>query len=172
MTKSFSWCEVLLRWPDKDDGIISPFKFIPLAEETGLITEIDYWVMKSSCEKWMQHRKTIKSFGIEGLSINLSARQFFSRQLIEIVEDLFNAYNIEPGEIGFEITESLLIEDVDTAITTMKSLRDIGCKLSIDDFGTGYSSLSYLKRFPLDSFKIDKSFIDEISVDEGNLAIT
>ncbi len=172
MTKSFSWCEVLLRWPDKDDGIISPFKFIPLAEETGLITEIDYWVMKSSCEKWMEHRKTIKSFGIEGLSINLSARQFFSRQLIEIVENLFKEYNIEPGEIGFEITESLLIEDVDTAITTMKSLRDIGCKLSIDDFGTGYSSLSYLKRFPLDSFKIDKSFIDEISVDEGNLAIT
>lgn len=168
----FRWAEVLIRWEDPEEGFIPPDVFIKLAEETGIINDIDQWVLRATCELWAEHGEDLQALGIEGVSMNLSARQFYSKALFDYVQTVFDEYKISPKNISFEITESMVIENIEEAISTMERLRSLGCRISIDDFGTGYSSLSYLKRLPIDSLKIDRSFIMDIPDDTNDVAIT
>ncbi|MBI2236035.1 MAG: EAL domain-containing protein [Magnetospirillum sp.] len=152
--------EALIRWMDPDFGMISPGEFIPVAEETGLIEEIGTWVLRRSC----QQNKYWQQIGLKPLkcSVNVSARQFRSRDLIDIVVDSLQSTGLDPKWLELEITESMLMNDVDIVVRKMTALRELGVGLSIDDFGTGYSSLSYLGRFPITTLKIDRAFIADV----------
>ena len=169
---TFGWGEVLLRWYDSEEGFIPPDRFIPIAEETGIINYIDEWVLRAACQVIRDHGEALEAKGIKGLSVNLSAKQFYSKDLLKMVKKTFADFGVPPQKISFEVTESMVIEDVDGAISTMRDIRELGCSLSMDDFGTGYSSLSYLKRLPLDNLKIDRSFISDIPQDANDVAIT
>lgn len=171
-TNSFGWGEVLLRWQDLDKGFIPPDKFIPVAEETGIINYIDEWVLRAACQTLRDHGKQLEARGIHGLSVNMSAKQFYSKTMLTTVQRTLTEFGIEPRRISFELTESMVIEDIGTAINAMHELRKLGCAISLDDFGTGYSSLSYLKRLPIDNLKIDRSFISDIPNDSNDVAIT
>lgn len=171
-TNRFGWGEVLLRWQDLDQGFIPPDKFIPVAEETGIINYIDEWVLRATCQTLRDHGKALEAKGIYGLSVNMSAKQFYSKTMLDTVRRTFSDFGISPNKVSFELTESMIIEDIDIAINAMHELRKLGCSVSLDDFGTGYSSLSYLKRLPLDNLKIDRSFISDIPHDSNDVAIT
>jgi diguanylate cyclase (GGDEF)-like protein/PAS domain S-box-containing protein len=171
-SKGFVWGEVLLRWFDPDEGYIPPDKFIPVAEETGLIVRIGHWVFHEVCRILADHADGLNNLGIAGLSVNLSARQFYAKNLFKQIQRSIKDFGIDPGRLEFEITESMVMEDVQSAIGTMEKMRQLGVKLSIDDFGTGYSSLAYLKNFQIDSVKIDRSFIKELPHNQNDVAIT
>ena len=170
-TRKMHWGEALVRWRDPEDGFIPPDIFIPLAEETGLIHLVGDFVLTTVCRKLNENQSVFGKLGIEGVSVNLSARQFFADDLIKSIQGILSRFDIEPSMIEFELTESMVMDDVGKAIQVMESIRDLGCQLSIDDFGTGYSSLSYLKRFPITSLKIDRSFIKEIPEDKNDVEI-
>lgn len=170
--REMCWGEVLVRWIDEDNGFIPPDVFIPLAEETGLIFAVGDFVLESTLAFLHKNEASLKSLGIQGLSVNLSAKQFFSQDFAEQISSKFKQYRVSPGLVEFELTESIVMDDVDSAVTIMEALRRLGCQLSIDDFGTGYSSLSYLKRFPITSLKIDKSFIQDIPTDQNDVEIS
>jgi EAL domain-containing protein (putative c-di-GMP-specific phosphodiesterase class I) len=140
--------------------MISPGEFIPVAEESGQIEAIGTWVLRQSC---LQNRRWQQA-GLAPIkvSVNVSARQFRSRNLLETVADALAGSDLDPAWLELEITESMLMNDVDGAVRKMVALRDIGVGLSIDDFGTGYSSLSYLGRFPITTLKIDRAFIADV----------
>ncbi|WP_162786179.1 EAL domain-containing protein [Polynucleobacter necessarius] len=162
--------EALLRWSPLDLEVIPPDVFIPVAEEVGLITSIGEWALKGACaqlKRWSENDST-KDLA---LSVNISAKQFRTENFVDMVKAAVSDARINPKLLKLELTESLLLEDVDSVISTMNVLRDLGVKFSMDDFGTGYSSLSYLKRLPLDELKIDKSFVLDIAWDEGDRAI-
>ncbi|OJX78330.1 EAL domain-containing protein [Magnetospirillum sp. 64-120] len=152
--------ESLIRWIDPDKGMVNPGEFIPVAEETGLIEQIGTWVLRRSCQQlreWQdQNLSTVK------VSVNVSARQFKSRALLDIVTGVLAETGLDPKWLELEITESMLMNDVEAAVRKMTALRDLGLGLSIDDFGTGYSSLSYLGRFPITTLKIDRAFIADV----------
>lgn len=152
--------EALIRWMDPERGMISPADFIPIAEESGQIEAIGNWVLWKSC----QQNKQWQDVGLNPIkvSVNVSARQFHSRTLMESVVDVLDRTGLDPKWLELEITESMLMNDVDEAVRKMKALRDLGIGLSIDDFGTGYSSLSYLGRFPITTLKIDRAFIADV----------
>ena len=152
--------EALIRWQDPERGMISPGEFIPVAEESGQIEAIGTWVLRESC---VQNRSWQDAgYPPVKVSVNVSARQFRSRALLDIVTDALDSSGLDPKWLELEITESMLMNDVDTAVRKMKALRDLGVGLSIDDFGTGYSSLSYLGRFPITTLKIDRAFIADV----------
>ncbi|QWD89996.1 bifunctional diguanylate cyclase/phosphodiesterase [Polynucleobacter sp. MWH-Braz-FAM2G] len=162
--------EALLRWSPLDNDVIPPDVFIPVAEEAGLITSIGEWALNGACDqlkRWSQNESTSKL----ALSVNISAKQFRAENFANMVQAAVNSAGINPGLLKLELTESLLLDNVDAVISTMNALRNFGVKFSMDDFGTGYSSLSYLKRLPLDELKIDKSFVLDIAWDEGDRAI-
>jgi EAL domain-containing protein (putative c-di-GMP-specific phosphodiesterase class I) len=162
--------EALVRWERPDLGMVSPAEFIPLAEDTGLIVGIGQWVLEQACRQAKRWRRDIlKDFTV---AVNLSARQFQQPDLVDMVARTLRETGLEPGGLKLEITESMVMYDVEDALATMERLTDMGVALSMDDFGTGYSSLSYLKRFPLTELKIDKSFIDDIPQDHDAFAIT
>jgi len=152
--------EALIRWLDPERGLISPGDFIPVAEETGQIEPIGNWVLWKSC----QQNKAWQDAGLDPIkvSVNVSARQFRSRALLDNVIDVLGRTGLDAVWLELEITETMLMHDVDTAVRKMKALRDLGIGLSIDDFGTGYSSLSYLGRFPITTLKIDRAFIADV----------
>lgn len=156
--------EALVRWRHKKYGLISPIRFIPLAEETGLIHELGQYVLEHSIHQISQWNQ--QGFSIS-VGINLSARQFIQANLVEQIKTLINKYEIDPASIDLEITETIAMQDAENSINKMFQLKDLGVRLSMDDFGTGYSSLSYLHRFPLDVIKIDRSFVKDI-VGNGN----
>lgn len=161
--------EVLLRWHHPQRGWVSPAQFIPLAEETGLIVPIGEWVLRTACAQaraWQDQGLPAVCIGV-----NLSARQFLQVDLIDLVARVLQETGLAPTCLELEITEGLLMQDVERAIDTLGVLRSMGVRLSIDDFGTGYSSLNYLKRFPIDRLKIDKSFVNDIIIDADNAAI-
>ncbi len=168
----FIWAEVLLRWYDKEEGFIPPDKFIPIAEDTGLIVRIGQWVFHEVCRILSEHKDALEDIGIAGFSVNLSARQFFDKNLFKQFQRSMNDFQINPCQLEIEITESMVMEDVKVAIQTMKKMRELGLKISIDDFGTGYSSLAYLKNFDIDSVKIDRSFVKELPHNQNDVAIT
>ena len=152
--------EALIRWMDPERGMVSPGEFIPVAEESGQIEAIGSWVLWKSC----QQNKLWQEAGLNPIkvSVNVSARQFHSRALLDTVVDVLERTGLDPKWLELEITESMLMNDVDTAVRKMTALRDLGIGLSIDDFGTGYSSLSYLGRFPITTLKIDRAFIADV----------
>lgn len=162
--------EALLRWRHPQRGLVPPLDFIPLAEETGLIEAIGEWVLETAC----QQAKAWQQQGLPPLrmAVNMSPRQFLRSGMIDKVTRILRETGLEPQLLDLEITESLLMKDVEAGISTMRALKDIGVRLSIDDFGIGYSSLNYLKQFPIDQLKIDKSFLEEIATSRNDAAIT
>jgi diguanylate cyclase (GGDEF) domain len=162
--------EALVRWQQRATELIPPEQFIALAEETGLIVPIGEWVLKTACARNQSWREQ----GLPPLciAVNLSARQFAHENLLQDVARVLNETGLDPAALEFEITESMVMHDPERAVKLLSRLKDMGIQLSIDDFGTGYSSLSYLKRFPLDSVKIDRSFIRDIPGDADDAAIT
>ncbi|MDK1287237.1 EAL domain-containing protein [Pseudoalteromonas umbrosa] len=161
--------EALIRWNHPTEGNIPPTKFIPIAEATGLIVEIGTWVLKEAC----RFSAVLKSKGYTAdISINLSARQFKDSNLIDTISYTLNEVGLPPSMLHLELTESMLMGDVEAAIEQLKEMKKLGVSLSIDDFGTGYSSLSYLKRFPVDVLKVDRSFVKDIPQDTNDMEIT
>ena len=161
--------EALLRWRHPEIGMIPPDKFIPIAEETGLITSLGYWVLETACRQVRQWQDA----GYEHLTVavNLSAAQFSQHDLLEQIHNALDATGICAHHLELEITESTIMNDIDTAASTMRALHRSGVSISIDDFGTGYSSLSHLKQFPINTVKIDRSFIRDITTDSDDAAI-
>jgi len=160
--------EALVRWNHPERGMISPGIFIPLAEETGLIIAIGNWVIKEACRQirlWLDH-----DFPFMRVSVNLSMRQFFQEDLVEIIAEGLKKYKVKPQYLELEITESMTM-DVDRAISMLTKLKKLGVRIAIDDFGTGYSSFSYLHLFPVDQLKIDQSFVRNLTIDQSNEAI-
>ena len=162
--------EVLVRWVHPDRGLISPAEFIPLAEETELILPIGQWVLEGACAqiKIWQSNELTRNFT---LSVNVSAKQFHQKYFVDEVQATLLYHDINPALIKLELTESMLLKDVESTIEIMQALRKIGVQFSLDDFGTGYSSLQYLKRLPLNQLKIDGSFIRDIAANTSDQAI-
>lgn len=162
--------EALLRWQSPTRGFISPAKFIPLAEESGLIVPIGEWVLRTACAQnrtWQEN-----GFPPLKMAVNLSARQFNQPNLLQKIAQILKETNLNPIYLELELTESLLVENVQQTVIILQQLHDMGIVLSLDDFGTGYSSLNYLKRFPIDVLKIDQSFVRDLVFDSDDAAIT
>jgi diguanylate cyclase (GGDEF)-like protein/PAS domain S-box-containing protein len=161
--------EALIRWRSQRFGTVQPTRFIGLAEETGLIVPIGAWVLRTACMQNQAWRRA--GYGPLRIAVNLSARQFAEPGLIEVISRVLHETGMDPGCLEFEVTESLMMADVEAALRTMHELKTMGIKLSIDDFGTGYSSLSYLKRFPVDVLKIDRSFVHDLVAGQDEAAM-
>ena len=162
--------EALLRWQQPGKPIVPPMDFIPLAEETGLIVPIGGWALMTACTRaksWQDPGRELLRIGV-----NLSPRQFAHEGLIQDVSQVLNDTGLDPASLELEITESMVMRNPEQAVKLLTRLKDMGIQLSIDDFGTGYSSLNYLKRFPLDSLKIDRSFIQDLPGNGDDAAIT
>jgi EAL domain-containing protein (putative c-di-GMP-specific phosphodiesterase class I) len=164
-TDQITGCEALLRWRHPVRGMISPAEFIPVAEETGLITQLGEWVLATACAEaanWPAHVK---------LAVNVSPIQFRSETLALKVAAAIAATGLSPGRLELEITEAVLIHDDEVALAILHQLRALGVRIALDDFGTGYSSLSYLQRFPFDKIKIDRCFVTDIEQPNGSASI-
>ena len=167
-TGQVSAAEALLRWYP-ESGLIGPDRFIPVAEETGLIVPIGEWVIRAALRerrRWLE-----QGLNSSRVVVNLSARQFAQKNLVATIGRMLHEVELGPEHLGVEITESLIMDRPQDAVRTLRALSDMGIQVSVDDFGTGYSSLSYLKRFPLDKIKIDRSFINDIATDQDDAAI-
>ena len=162
--------EALLRWMSSEQGAVSPANFIPLAEETGLIIPLGLWVMQTACAQLKQWSESPRSRELQ-ISVNVSARQFRQADFVEQVFDALKQSGANPALLKLELTESVVLDNVEDVITRMQQIRALGVTFSLDDFGTGFSSLSYLKRLPLDEVKIDQSFVRDISSDPNDAAI-
>ena len=154
--------EALIRWQHPEQGTIPPAEFIPLAEETGLIVPIGKWVMETACRQikaWQRHP------GMAGLTVavNVSARQFQDPGFVDHVSALIDETRIPRGHLKLELTESMVLKQIEESIKKMNALRALSVRFSLDDFGTGYSSLAYLKRLPVDQIKIDRSFVLDLT---------
>lgn len=162
--------EALLRWNSPELGLVEPCRFIPLAEETGLIVDIGEWVLKSGCVQ----NKAWQDAGLPPLtvSVNISARQLQKKDLAGVIADILHETGLEARFLELEIVESMVMKDVESAAVIMLELKQLGIRLAMDDFGTGFSSLSYLKRFPFDKLKIDLSFVRDIMIDPESAAIS
>ena len=169
-TKSVVSAEALLRWNNKKLGIIGPDTFIPIAEDSGMIIEIGDFVFREACS-FMRELKD-KGHILERMAINVSSQQFQEANIVDKFKGFAQEYSIEHSSIEIEITERYIMESTTGNMDTLDELRACGFKISIDDFGTGYSSMSYLKKLPIDTIKIDKSFVDDLPVDSNNVAIT
>jgi diguanylate cyclase (GGDEF)-like protein/PAS domain S-box-containing protein len=161
--------EALVRWQHPTLGLVPPMEFIPLAEETGIIIPLGEWIMLTACKQMTLWEKEYPD--LINMSINVSARQFWKNDFVESVRNVFNQTSVSADKIEFELTESVVMNDIESAIKTMVAIKLLGVSLSIDDFGTGYSSLNYLKRFPLDVLKIDRSFINDLENEHSDSAI-
>ncbi len=169
---SIAGAEALVRWNHPEWGLLRPERFIPVAEETGLIVKMGEWVLRETCR---QTRAWIDRGLTPGLvSVNLSARQFRQEGLVRLVSRVLEETGLDPQHLEIELTESMVMQNVAAAIATLHGLKSLGVQLSVDDFGTGYSSLAYLKDFPIDTLKIDRSFVRDIGAgltpDEGVIA--
>ncbi|MCZ8218359.1 MAG: EAL domain-containing protein [Acidovorax sp.] len=162
--------EALVRWRHPVHGMVSPAEFIPLAEESGLILPLGHWVMETALRQ-QAHWRHNPQFAHLSLAINVSARQFLQEDFVAQVLALLQSTGASPAQIKLELTESLLLDNVDNVIATMQALKAHGLGFSLDDFGTGYSSLSYLKRLPLDQIKIDQGFVRDVLLDPSDAAI-
>lgn len=162
--------EVLLRWQHPERGLLSPDEFVSLAEDTGLIIEIGAWVMKKAC----QQLRVWEEDGLKDmrLSVNLSPRQFWDASLLDFIRDLLVETHVNPHALELELTESMVMRDPEQYRIVMKKLRDIGVRIAVDDFGVGHSSLNQIKRFPINTIKIDKSFISDLAYNEEGRLIT
>lgn len=162
--------EALIRWQHPEMGLVPPEKFIPLAEDTGLIMSIGYWVLQTACEQWVAWRS--QGLDLGRIAVNLSGRQLERPALVDDITGILSATGCPPHALELEITEGSIMRDPDHAAWALAQLRDMGFKIAIDDFGTGYSSLSQLKRLPITKLKIDASFVRDIPHDSNDVAIT
>jgi diguanylate cyclase (GGDEF)-like protein/PAS domain S-box-containing protein len=163
--------EALTRWEHPGRGLVPPSKFIPIAEETGLIVSLGGWILGEACRQAREWHQLCSDGPCPKVSVNLSVKQVEQPELIGEVAKALQENGLEPSVLELEITESVLMEDTTSAVATLQKLKNLGVKLSIDDFGTGYSSLSYLKRFPVDYLKLDRSITDGLEQDPKNVAI-
>jgi len=160
-TQKFVGLEALVRLELPDVGIVSPAEFIPLAEETGLIIEVGERVLRQTCRDM---REWVEAGAVQGrVAVNLSAKQFLQPDLTQRIMSILKEEGLNPQYLELEITEGVVMDDPERAIEIMTELNNCGIHLALDDFGTGYSSLAYLKRFPIQTLKIDKAFIDDIN---------
>jgi len=162
--------EVLIRWRHAEHGLIAPLKFIPLAEETDLIQPIGQWVLETACAQLEAWQKNLHTRDLV-LSVNVSSRQFRNPEFVSHVRMVLKRYAIDPSKLKLELTESLLLENIEDTIATMETLSGSGIQFALDDFGTGYSSLQYLKKLPLHQLKIDRSFVSDVAVNSSDQAI-
>ncbi|PLX60024.1 MAG: hypothetical protein C0630_19050 [Sedimenticola selenatireducens] len=160
--------EALLRWHHSVLGAVSPVRFIPIAEESGLINQIGEWVLEQACLQYRAWGDVVDSEF--RMAVNLSARQFNSN-IVAMVASVLQRSGVDAANLELEITESMVMQDADSSIQLLASLKELGVYLAIDDFGTGYSSLSYLKRFPLDKLKVDRAFVSDLPDNEEDAAI-
>lgn len=167
---SIAGVEALIRWENPELGFINPAEFIPLAEETGLILPIGEWALREAC----QTNKAWQTEGYQPISVavNLSAKQFQHPDIAQLVKSILKETGLEAKYLELEITETAVMENVESAINKLNDIKNMGVKISIDDFGTGYTSISYLKKFPISLLKIDQSFIKDIPQNQNNTAIT
>jgi diguanylate cyclase (GGDEF)-like protein len=163
--------EALIRWQHPSRGMIPPSKFIPIAEETGMIVPLGYWVLRQACQQMRQWQQQFPQAQKLQISVNLSTRQFLQTDLVEQIARILQETQLKPTDLKLEITESLFMSDRALMQTKLKQLSQLGVQLGLDDFGTGYSSLSYLHYFHLDTLKIDRSFIHQITTDARSLAV-
>jgi EAL domain-containing protein (putative c-di-GMP-specific phosphodiesterase class I) len=163
--------EALLRWRHAERGMIPPLEFIPLAEETGLIVPIGRWVLSEAATRARELQERFPSDPPLHMAVNLSARQLRHELVTEVAEILAET-GLPPNDLILEITESVMMEDIDRSIQRLTELKSLGVRLAIDDFGTGYSSLNYIRRLPVDVLKIDKSFVDSVSDGGEESALT
>jgi diguanylate cyclase (GGDEF)-like protein/PAS domain S-box-containing protein len=163
-------CEALLRWRNPDLGSVSPATFIPLAEETGLIVPIGEWVLREACvqiQRWMRNGLTSTT-----MAVNVSMLQLLRGELYTLLRQLLEDFRIPAHRLALELTESMVMANAEQSISTLTQIKSLGVGVAIDDFGTGYSSLAYLKRLPIDTLKIDKEFVGDITTDPDDEAIT
>jgi diguanylate cyclase (GGDEF)-like protein/PAS domain S-box-containing protein len=161
--------EGLLRWKHPELGLVSPADFIPTAEETGLIVPLTRWVLRTACVQMKEWQRM--GVAPDSVSVNVSGRRFNDSNLPEMIADVLQATELDGSALTIELTESVMMENAEATIATLQQLKRLGIKISIDDFGTGYSSLSYLKRLPIDSLKIDQSFVRDIPGDTEGASI-
>jgi len=162
--------EALLRWKNAELGMVSPVKFIPIAEETGLIVSIGRWVLETACQQNVAWQR--QGLPPINMAVNLSAGQFADENLVQDIADILRNTGMDPCFLELEITEGMLIHNIDRAIQLLTTIKKMGIHLAIDDFGTGYSSLGQLKNFPIDTLKVDRSFIRDLATDSDDKAIT
>lgn len=162
--------EALIRWNHPKNGLVSPFKFLPIAEETGLIVRLDQWVMKTAMTQLVLWRKNGLNPG--KLAMNLAMKQLQQKEFIEIIKSLLKETGCKPEWIALEVTEGQIMNNPENAIEILRQISDMGIELAVDDFGTGYSSLTYLKRLPVNKLKIDQSFVQELPYNDEDIAIT
>ncbi|SFR56479.1 EAL domain-containing protein [Thiomicrospira sp. ALE5] len=162
--------EALIRWPHPEKNMISPADFIPVAEETGLIIPIGDWVIEQACQTLKRFQQNDQTKALT-LSINVSIKQFRQADFTDKVIQKIKHYQIDPSKLELEVTESMLMDNLEDTVAKMKELKTLGVQFSLDDFGTGYSSLSYLKNLPLSALKVDKSFVRDMLVDKEDAAI-
>jgi EAL domain-containing protein (putative c-di-GMP-specific phosphodiesterase class I) len=162
-------CEALIRWALTDDELIQPGRFIPLAEETGLIGSIGKWVLRTACAQ----NKAWQDAGLPPMtvSVNVSPRQFHNDNLVHTIACVLQETRLEARYLEIELTENMVMHDAQQMIAMLQAIKRLGVQIAVDDFGTGYSSLSYLKRFPVDRLKVDRSFVKDINVDSDDAAI-
>ncbi len=170
-TNAIVGSEVLLRWQHPTNGLTAPSDFINVLEECGLIHPVGQWVLDQACSVLANNNFFANHSDRPVVAVNISPRQFMDRDFVSSVTTLLNEYNIEGDRLELEITERAVIKDVEETISKMKQLKEYGVRFSIDDFGTGYSSLSYIKRLPIDTLKIDRSFIQDFLTDNNDKAI-
>jgi EAL domain-containing protein (putative c-di-GMP-specific phosphodiesterase class I) len=163
--------EALVRWKHPEQGFVSPLEFIPVAEDSGLIQPIGEWVLREACRQLRAWKERFPAYPDLSMSVNVSGKQFAQSDLIEMIQETLDENHLDPRNLKLEITESTVVENVETAITMLKRLKAFGVESCIDDFGTGYSSLSYLHRFSASTLKVDRSFISRMGEQTENVEI-
>jgi len=162
--------EALIRWQHPQYGLVSPAQFIPLAEHSGQIVQIGEWVLRTACEQAVAF--TAAGMPPLMMSVNLSTRQMRDDNLIRLIRRTLEETGLPAARLELEITESMVMSDINRSVEILKAIRALGVRIAMDDFGTGYSSLSYLKRFPIDRLKIDQSFVRDVTTDASDAALT
>ncbi|HET8710039.1 MAG TPA: EAL domain-containing protein [Spongiibacteraceae bacterium] len=164
--------EALVRWQQQDRGMVSPAEFIPIAEETGLIIPLGRWILRTACQQMrsLVDAKLVNNRAV--MAVNLSVKQFEDFQLVKFIGDTLAEFGLRPAQLELELTESMLMENIEDTVEALNNLKALGIGLSIDDFGTGYSSLGYLKRLPVNVVKVDRSFVMDIPRDVDDMEIT
>lgn len=171
-TRRIVGLEALMRWQHPTAGTVSPATFVPLLEETGLIVQVGAWVIEAACRQRAAWQRSGLLADDCSLAVNISPRQFASHSLVDLLQQSLTSNQLAPQMLEVELTEGSLMQDTEVTRRMLNDLKQLGVRLSVDDFGTGYSSLSYLKLFEIDTLKIDKSFVDKITTDKKDEAIS